>query len=552
MPPHEITANRMELHESQVLIFLPEVSDLVSIPEQQGDDDDDGGSLTFEDLMGMGDLSTGWIKHNFENKSNASCGIRPHQYEPSNAEQALFYASCPVLRPVRTQQKKKTKKKQRKEGRSAETSSGACPQSIVPINNQLDKKKKRSKKRPTMPMRSVSFSVKQESRAEPKKRPTMPVHSLSFSVAKETRTEPLEFPVVPRRAASFHSSFSSFHRDNLEGKERWNRREKSTSVCPVEFGASFSSSDNDDGVSLTFEDLMGMDDLSTDWINHNFENKSNASCGIRPHQYEPSNAEQALFYASCPVLRPVRTQQKKKTKKKQRKEGRSAETSSGACPQSIVPINNQLDKKKKRSKKRPTMPMRSVSFSVKQESRAEPKKRPTMPVHSLSFSVAKETRTKPLTFPVVPRRAASFHSSFSSFHRDNLEGKERWNRREKSTSVCPVEFGASFSASAHLSSLRQKIMNEEDRQQSYEEVLDMVNMWKREQKREQRQTAKSERNDCHSNTGLAYKPGNRKTEKHQGTLARRKKEKEELDAYFANAFKRNLACRLALDIVNLQ
>ena len=170
--------------------------------------------------------------------------------------------------------------------------------------------------------------------------------------------------------------------------------------------------------------------------------------------------------ASCPDFRPVKTQQKKKKKNK------------------------------KQVKKRPTE--RSVYFSA---------------------TVGNSARAEPLRSHVAPLRSKSFHSSFSSFHEYDLEGEEWRKHREVSPTAYPVELGASFSSSADISRLRKKIESDEGRQQSFEETLDMVKMWKREQKREERHSVRSCHSiDCENGMDLTDKPRKLKTvRKHQGT-----------------------------------
>jgi hypothetical protein len=180
-----------------------------------------------------------------------------------------------------------------------------------------------------------------------------------------------------------------------------------------------------------------------------------------------------------------------------------------------------------------------------------------MPERSVSFSATVENppRAEPLKSCVAPRRSTkSFHSSFSSFHGGVLEGEEWRKRRGASTTAYPVEFGASFSSIAHVSGLRKEVENDEERQQSFEETLDMVKMWKLQQKREERHSVRSCRSvkDCENGMGLTDKPRKVKTaRKPHGTTTRRKKEKEELEDYLADAFKRNLARRLSMDHLEL-
>jgi hypothetical protein len=406
MGPHRIQEVPIELYESQIL-NLPELSDLVDVPEGNNDEDDDA-SLTFEDLMGMSDSTIGNNNSILDKESyHASCETIP---EIESTVETLWNTSCPDLRPIKTQQKKRKKKK----------------------------KKKQIEKRPTIPERSVSFSA---------------------NVENLPAAEPLKSHVPPPRSKSFHSSFSSSHGYDLDWEEWRKRRGASTTAHPAEFGASCE----------TISEIE-------------------------------SSTVETLWNASCPTLRPIKTQQKKRKKKK----------------------------KKKERKNRPTIPERSVSFSA---------------------TVRNPPGAEPLKARVSPPRSKSFHSSFSSFYGYNLEGEEWRKRQGASTTAYPVEFGASFSSSAHVSGLRKKIESDEGRQQSFEETLDMVKMWKREQKREERHSVRSCRSiDCENKMDLTDKPRKFKTaRKHQGTTTPRKEEKKDLEDYLADAFKRNLVRRLSLD-----
>jgi hypothetical protein len=213
--------------------------------------------------------------------------------------------------------------------------------------------------------------------------------------------------------------------------------------------------DDDDDASLTFEDLMGMSDSTFGDSNVNFTKKkyNNASCDTISENEAASTRVTNIMKktASCPDLELFGTQfsQKKKNIKMEPK-------ASHAPPRTASALGSQPAKSRR--------------------SRIAPQ---SLSLHSRSLNI--------------------LNSSTSLFRRVDLNENERRKRRGSSINAYPVEFGGSFSSLAHSSGLRKKLHGNNKHQQpfdkepTFEEVLEMLAKWNRQQKREEKRNSNSMR-----------------------------------------------------------